>query len=79
LQFRGVNVRFRVCCVEPGHLVPFMAVFIEQSRLGINKAVGVNVINDIATEDLKVKAFCFHKSEISRNDLALSRDEKVRL
>jgi hypothetical protein len=79
LQFRGVLSRFRVSGVVPDDLIPELAVFVEYTRLGIDEAVRVDVINDVVTSDLEVKLFGVHRRLISRNDLASETDVKVRL
>ncbi len=79
MQFCGVFGRFRVSGVVPDDVVPELAVLVEDTRLGIDEAVRLDVINDVVTWDLKVKLFGVHKRLISRNDLASETEEKVRL
>ena len=79
MQFCGVLSRFRVSGVVPDDVVPELAVFVEDTRLGIDEAVRLDVINDVVTWDLEVKLFGVHRRLISRNDLASETEEKVRL
>ena len=44
----------------PDDVVPELAVFVENTRLGIDEAVRLDVINDVVTGDLEVKAFGVH-------------------
>ena len=79
MQFCGVFSRFRISGVVPDDLIPELAVFVEDTRLGIDEAVRLDVINDVVTWDLEVKLFGVHRRLISRNDLASETEEKVRL
>ena len=60
MQFSGVFGRFRISGVVPNDLVPELAVFVEDTRLGIDEAVRLDVINDVVTRDFEVKLFGVH-------------------